>query len=303
MECTPGRFVNETGRLVCGVCPKGFYADATGSVQCTPCAPGYYAPTPGMKNCTPCLPGSHVGTAASDSCVPCSAGHYADLPAAARCIACGKGSAQPANGSTGCIPCQFGQEAPAEGSITCSPCPPGTVTNNITGFTQCQPCPDGTYNAAVAGTLQVCRLCPSHCRCSPSFGGAGIVADAEYFVSFAPTGLAVISKCASGACLQDSTCASGRIQGSSLCQSCEIDKREWDGQCVRCNETQGGMIFVFLLMCFVFVGILHVLSKRTSKSGHLKILMYVSSSERHAYCVSMVRSSFTHLHIYVVGAS
>jgi len=272
VKCAPGTFTNTTSATDPLICPNGTYATGTGNVQCSPCAPGFYAASAGLGVCVECLPGTIANASGAAECSPCPPGYYADLRASARCIPCGKGSAQPLPGQSGCVVCAEGFEAPKEGSSTCKRCAIGTVTNNITGFSQCQPCPDGTYNA-FSETSQVCQLCPENCRCSPLLGGAGIVSNADYYVSFSPQGLAVVTKCAVGYCGDQSTCGPDRVQGSPLCNQCIPGLIDWDGACVRCENANGGLILLFLLVCFLFVGALHVLSSRTSRSGHLKVFM------------------------------
>ena len=99
------------------------------------------------------------------------------------------------------------------------------------------------------------------------------MADVDYFVSFDPQGRAAVSRCAPGHCLASSQCGRDRVAGRPLCNECLPELVDWQGSCMRCSEANRGLIALYVVICFIFVLILHALSARGSRSGHIKIFM------------------------------
>ena len=64
-----------------------------------------------------------------------------------------------------------------------------------------------------------------------------------------------------------------------MCNKCEEGLVEWDGQCVKCEEGGGGLLFLFLLVVFALVVFVHILSSRDqmARSAHLRVFMYVDA--------------------------
>jgi len=282
--CVPGTFVNVSSQTVCSDCLPGFYASGTGNVQCVPCAPGTYARSQAQKGCQDCALGFFANASASITCAPCASGYISTEYGSARCLACGKGRFQNATGKSTCANCPDNFHAQDEGSAMCVECPRGRLTNSLTDHTQCQPCSDGTYLVSPPGQNstdeRVCRPCPEHCKCSAlqsDSDDVGVTANDGYYLSFDPQGHALVSQCAPGHCIAGSKCAAGRKHNSTLCNECEAGLTEWNGKCVACDGTNGGLITVLVLAMFCCVALLHWLTRRSIDSGrptaHIKIVM------------------------------
>jgi len=123
------------------------------------------------------------------------------------------------------------------------------------------------------GSDRSCLRCPANCECSILHG---IVSKADFYLSFDANGRALASKCAPNRCYAGSTCGPGRVAYSvhnTLCSQCLPGLSDVGGHCVKCH-TEGGIIFLLLLLGLVLVRILHGLSTSQRISGHVKILMY-----------------------------
>lgn len=98
--CTPGHYVNETGRE-CIPCSIGTFSNATTQTICFNCNPGTYSKTIGASSCSPCLPGSFSNNFQSTSCTLCVVNTFQPNSSQTTCLPCPSGYSSLSN-STSC---------------------------------------------------------------------------------------------------------------------------------------------------------------------------------------------------------
>lgn len=154
-----------------------------------------------------------------------------------------------------------------EGSrnVTLRGCSPGFGFDN--GYLQCVACQGGSTYSFVSETTGPCEPCPpsEFVKCHVS----EVVWRSGYWVfPNQQSGEAEVYACDPTHCLDDGRCAAYRT--GVLCGTCLSGYSEWNDKCVRCAESDGGLLFGCLVMLWLFVLVEHVLAQRTS--GFTKIL-------------------------------
>jgi len=177
VDCEIGTYQDQTGSLLCKVCPKGRYVTTTKTTKasdCTACpggtflsddatsaalhdnvddckdcqddSPGTYSEA-GASVCEPCPAGNYAtksgGSSFVDICLPCGAGKYND-EANSDCKSCGEGEFQDQEGSTDCKECNAGRQSKAD-RTQCDDCSAGRFRSNSNLKQACAACAIGKY--------------------------------------------------------------------------------------------------------------------------------------------------------------
>lgn len=158
LECSPGKYSNETNSTYCRECPKGKSQDASGQITCESCAFGQYGDQTSLVWCKGCPTGRYGdewGLSASE-CKKCPAGQYGDqtnLEAPSECKGCPAGRWSDQVGLSAysdCKACPRGKFSGLEGRYyegQCNSCPDGRWSDQtpITHSDQCTMCAPGKY--------------------------------------------------------------------------------------------------------------------------------------------------------------
>jgi hypothetical protein len=128
----------------------------------------------------------------------------------------------------------------------------------------------------------VCESCPSFgAQCSVDY----VEAQNNYYLSVSTTAMITSIYCQPDHCTNNvegvscatmvstsgvitrSCCGVNRLPPDSnlLCGQCKPGYSEWGGRCVACESTNGGLLFLYVLISMLFVGIFHKLSQKKAK--------------------------------------
>jgi hypothetical protein len=120
-------------------------------------------------------------------------------------------------------------------------------------------------------TFEGCIDCPPNADCSSGLP----VALSGFWLDRRKNGRYAAYLCAHReACESGGKCSANRLPASKnpLCAACLPGYQESDGECIPCDKTNGGLVFLFLCVLFVLVLGLHLLSQ--SSGGTIGILVY-----------------------------
>jgi Tyrosine-protein kinase ephrin type A/B receptor-like len=227
----------------------------------------------------------------SEPCHLCNAGTFSNVTGRTICQTCKPGRFTLLDGSTGCVPCSPGSYARNAGQKSCTLCSPHSFSNQ-SGQTVCQQCDSLRYADRIGaqfcsecdkdkylvfrdrsdvGTFEGCITCPTNADCS---SGAPI-AQSGFWLDRNTEERYTAFICANReACQSEGRCGSNRLPAAvnPLCAACLRGYQESDGECIPCDETNGGLVFLFLCVLFILVLGLHLLSQ--SSGGTIGILVY-----------------------------
>jgi len=245
----------------CKVCEIGTFSNKIGSLSCTLCPAGKFSGNEGSSVCSNCVGSSYAKSGAS-SCIEC------DFPL---------------NNNTNCWynTCPAGRYANTK-SYTCDECPIGTYSSYAS--TSCEICQLNTFSAEVA-TANSCAACPKLDGILCADGKINV--KAAYWVHITSS-----KQIQSLPCASDKVCVGGLFSSDSsvlcganrktsnnvLCGQCIDGYIEVEGQCVQCNEANGGYIILLLFLATLYVGVIHFLSRMPSEKASVTIFMYFIQS-------------------------
>jgi Tyrosine-protein kinase ephrin type A/B receptor-like/FG-GAP-like repeat len=299
-DCPVGRFASTLGNKACHPCPRGTYSDTDGAIQCQLCPNGTGTTSSGSVRCEPCPTGQYQDVH-SRECLSCAPGRFMNETGSTRCHTCSPGMFATLRGSVGCVPCAPGTFSNISAAVTCQSCPlhhyndkPGqqhclSCTQqgvyrfaDHTGAEFCDECDKDKYlvfrNRSDFSTFDDCHTCPPNADCS----SGRPIALPKYWLDFNPaTGVANVYVCSNPkACMSQSQrgsdpnnaasafsgCGANRLPAdiNPLCASCADNFQESGGDCVRCENTQYGVIALMIVMVFIVVLVFHLISQKSS---------------------------------------
>jgi hypothetical protein len=179
-------------------------------------------------------------------------------------------------GTSGCTACHAGTFGANASQTTCTPCFLPEYTDHAAAR-QCSSCNAGFYAVfrnASAGVFSECRLCPSGADC-PALRNMTI-SPRYYAVRDAATLAVQTFLCDGSRCAVDGACGPNRVpaEDNPLCGQCLSGYSEWDGACIACPGTNGGLVFGLLLLAWACTLAIHALSQSDSGSGALRVTMF-----------------------------
>lgn len=291
--CSVGRYQSSITNQ-CENCPEGSYQKEEGKTDCIACEVGSYQSSRDKlsPSCIACFPGTFSNQTGAVSCRPCPAGRFSSVRNASACLDCAIGKFTSADGSASCNSCPFGEYSDQEGQSKCTPCPAGRYSDSLTSTT-CYNCPVGRF-AAGLGTRE-CQICPlstyqllkGSTECLPCLGIAGvnclngeIRAEKGYFLTLGGPNNSIA---AAIPCASTEICTGGSLGNQCaphrktsldnlLCGECDDGYIEWQGKCIICDKTNGGLVFLILVAFWVYVVFIHYSSKKSD--GLMNVFMY-----------------------------
>jgi hypothetical protein len=158
IDCSPGRFSDQSARVVCENCPGG----RTSHLGGYHCFPHTIEPED-----TICPQGRFSVISFGDNivrCFSCPAGNYQHQLAQSSCMLCPVGKFQPRVRSSSCRGCPGGKFSTTERSGCSLHCPKGflirsTTTDSIITSLDCAACPAGRFS--IESDLHACTECPA----------------------------------------------------------------------------------------------------------------------------------------------
>ena len=121
--------------------------------------------------------------------------------------------------------------------------------------------------------MSQCQICPEGLACT---GSKVLLTQPSYVFRNPDTQLWATVPCLTGYCQQcaqtanstaDVTCCGDSRKAAAenpLCGLCADGFVGWNGACIVCNQTNGGVVFALLLLSWVYVTLFHRLSQSTS---------------------------------------
>lgn len=216
---------------------------------------------------------------------PCPAGYF--LSSDLACTPCAAGSfsqSTPNISQTVCELCSAGSFSGSAGQSTCAVCPVGRFASEV-GSASCQSC--GSVDGYTLGNgSRLCQSCVNANGLECRNGKAAIARGFWGYPIANETRLGTV-RCPAGYCNGGppvhGECASHRVPESPLCGQCESGYVSYlsSPECVRCDETNVGMVALLLLLMWLFVLLVMLLSSgRSKQTAELKVLLFFTSTAR-----------------------
>jgi FG-GAP-like repeat/WW domain len=218
--------------------------------------------------------------AADYEATQCRFGTIEDMDTNLLCSQCSPGEFTAA-ASTACTPCPFHYFTGVAGSTACQQC---SILDyafaNRTGSQFCEQCAKQEYlvfgDRSNASTFVGCLPCPTHADCSSGMPEA----EPNFWVDITHgSGAVFVYECSNpSACLGAAGCGDNRLPADEnpLCAACIPGHQESGGECVACESTNGGMVFLFVLVLILLVQTFFFLSQ--GSSAFVGVLAYFAQT-------------------------
>lgn len=281
-KCEAGyRTVVKANSIECELCPNGTFNSQAKNSVCSFCFAGTFSGKKGSTNCTKCPPGTFSAFDGSPICLPCSRDTYTSVSGASICAPCnGIVTSSNKNCTVNMCPAQGTKAVPDTNNIRCEHCPPGTFS--IAQSSSCTKCASGTFSTMYGSSECLpCKIAGTLCV------DGGIIVERGWWVHVTSTGELQSYSCPEKICQgtpvnqmysNDSSivCGPNRLQenGNVLCGKCSPGYIEDGSECIICEKSKAGMIFLLVIGVVGYVGFIHYSSQMSSEKATMSIFMY-----------------------------